>query len=40
MNYWDLSLVLVRIQDFPSRPELIGIEALVDLGQVGIILTD
>ena len=40
MCYWDLSLVLVRIQDFPSRPELIGTEALVELGQVAILLTD
>ncbi len=40
LSYSDLSLVLVRIQDFPSRPELIGTEALVELNQVGIFLTD
>jgi hypothetical protein len=40
LSYLDLSLVLVRIQDFPARPELIGTEALVELNQVGIFLTD
>jgi hypothetical protein len=40
MCYLDLSLILVRIRDLPSRPELIGTEGLIELGQVAIFLTD
>ena len=40
MCYLDLSLVLVAIQDFPSRPQLIRTEGLIELSQVAIFLTD